>query len=373
MKKLPIGIQTFREIIEGGYLYADKTRFVYNLLTGVKCYFLSRPRRFGKSLLLDTIAEVFGGNRALFRGLWIDGTDYDFQNYPVIRLDMSTMTTKDADALEQSIMDRLCVLCKAEGIEIESSLLSSVFLGLIEGLHKKYGRRVAVLVDEYDKPVLDYILDTEIADANRQVIKNFFGVLKGMDAHLRFTFFTGVSKFTKTSLFSELNNLTDITLEDDFAAICGFTAQDITELFNEHLAALRAQKQFAQWPANGEGSVYDQIFKWYDGYSWDGETHVFNPFSLLQFFQNRRFSSYWYASGSPSFLIKLIKDNPAAYTDMDQAMINEDDLDATADLTRLSPVSLMFQTGYLTVKAIEWDSNGSADYYLKTPNREVRA
>ena len=223
MKELPIGIQTFRKIIEGGYVYADKTRYIYNLLKGSYYYFLSRPRRFGKSLLIDTIAEVFSGDRELFRGLWIYNSDYSFQKHPIIRLDMTQLETGDADSLKKTLNERLEEFAEAEGIQFNSEFLSSRFRALILGLHKKYDERVVVLVDEYDSPVLDHITEAATADDNRTVIKNFFRILKGLDAHLQFVFFTGVSKFTKTSLFSELNNLQDITMSDDYANICGFT------------------------------------------------------------------------------------------------------------------------------------------------------
>ncbi|MDR1559537.1 MAG: AAA family ATPase [Clostridiales bacterium] len=210
MKKLPVGIQTFREIIDGNYVYADKTQYIYNLLTNGKCYFLSRPRRFGKSLLLDTIAEVFSGDRELFRGLWIYSSDWDFKKYPVIRMDMSLVDSKNENTLTESLNNKLNEYSEVEGFN--SVILSSRLQQLIRALHRKYGERVVILIDEYDKPLLDHIIDTETAEANRRVIKSFFGVLKGMDAYLKFVFFTGVSKFTKTSLFSEMNNLLDITL-----------------------------------------------------------------------------------------------------------------------------------------------------------------
>jgi len=372
MKDLPIGIQTFRKIIDGGYIYADKTRYIYNLLKGTNCYFLSRPRRFGKSLLLDTIAEALSGDKGLFRGLWIYDSDYDFKKYPVIRLDMTQMETGSADALKESLYDQINEYIEGENFQISTKLLARRFRSLILSLHRKYGERVAVLVDEYDIPVLDHITEIETAEANRTVIKNFFRVLKGLDAHLHFVFFTSVSKFTRTSLFSELNNLQDITMSNDYANICGFTHTDLTELFSGHLKAMNGigiLPPLSEW---GADSIREQIYNWYDGYSWDGETRVFNPFSLLNFFKAKRFKAYWFESGSPGFLIKLIRQDPANYRNADGAVMNEAALDAM-DIGSLSAVSLMFQTGYLTIGKIEQQINRLARYTLVTPNLEVRA
>ena len=211
MKKLPLGIQNFREIIEEGHVYVDKTRFVYDLINSGKFYFLSRPRRFGKSLLLDTIAEVFLGSKELFKGLWIYDSDYDFAGYPVVRLDMSNFTTDSPETLNKSLVSCLHDYLEEEGMRISDDMPSVLFNRLIKGLHKKYNRRIVVLIDEYDKPILDHITDFVIAEANRAVLRSFYGILKSLDSYLKFTFFTGVSKFTKTSVFSSLNNLTDIT------------------------------------------------------------------------------------------------------------------------------------------------------------------
>ncbi|MDR0489998.1 MAG: AAA family ATPase, partial [Oscillospiraceae bacterium] len=202
MKKLPLGIQTFREIITGGYTYVDKTNHIYDLLCDAKYYFLSRPRRFGKSLLLDTIAEVFGGDRELFKGLYLYDSAFSFEKHPVIRLDMSSISNETPEILKSSISDALRRRIKDEGLDINSAIPSDLFKNLIEGLCKKCGRGVVVLIDEYDKPILDHLGDQETAEANRAVVKGFYGILKSVDPYLRMTFITGVSKFTKTSIFS---------------------------------------------------------------------------------------------------------------------------------------------------------------------------
>jgi len=371
MKKLPLGIQTFRKIIEGGYVYADKTHFIFKLTQSVSYYFLARPRRFGKSLLLDTIAEVFGGDKELFNGLWIYNSGYDFKRHPVIRIDLSGMDTKTPEVLEQSINSHLDMYATSEGFVYNACLPSDKLKELIWKLHQKYAERVVVLVDEYDKPILDHITDIKTAEANRKVIKSFFGVLKSMDAHLRFTFFTGVSKFTKTSLFSELNNLSDITMERDYANICGFANEDIDTMFSDYFNELRKLDEYTALPDAGAGSLRDSIMNWYDGYSWDSINRVYNPFSLLNFFNKKEFLPYWFASGSPGFIIKLIKKNPSLYREAENSITDETALDAM-DIDAIAPISLMFQTGYLTVRSVKRQAGSSPVYTLEIPNKEVR-
>ncbi|MCL2058626.1 MAG: ATP-binding protein [Oscillospiraceae bacterium] len=365
MKKLPIGLQTIRRIIEEGYVYVDKTQYVYDLLNGSGFYFLSRPRRFGKSLFLDTIAEVFSGDRELFKGLWIYDSDYGFEKYPVIRLDMSSISNETPDVLNDSILGELRVIYEKEGFEATDAIPSDAFKRLIRNLHSKYNQKVAVLIDEYDKPILDHIDKTEMADANRRVIRGFYGILKSMEPHLRFTFFTGVSKFTKASLFSELNNLNDITMIDSYANICGIPVESLDEYFGEHIASLREDK----WYQDCE-DMHELILSWYDGYSWDAKTKLLNPFSLLNFFGRKRFHSFWYSSGSPKFLIDFIKRQPEIYTSLKNFRITEDMLDAV-DIDKIMVVPLLFQTGYLTVKET-LDSVYGASYIVDIPNFEVR-
>ena len=364
MKKLPLGIQNFREIITGGYVYADKTQYIYDLINNDKYYFLSRPRRFGKSLLLDTIAEAFSGDKELFRGLWIYGSDYDFAQYPVLRLDMSNISNKNSDVLEASLLANLRKRVEEEELSIKDEIPSDLFKHLIEGLYKKYNQRVVVLIDEYDKPILDHLADISKAEENRQVIRGFYGILKSMDPFLRFTMLTGVSKFAKTSVFSELNNLLDITLTEDYANICGIVIEDLMKYFGEHIEGLSKLKNFKDI-----NNIHDEILKWYDGYSWDGETRVINPFSLLSFFRQKSFSSFWYASGSPKFLMGLIKKNPRAYTNLKKLEMSEYMFDS-ADIERLSVESLLFQSGYLTIKEVI-RTTGSPVYLLDMPNFEV--
>ena len=288
MKKLPLGVQSFSKIIKGGYVYVDKTKYIYNLIDGVSYYFLSRPRRFGKSLLLDTISEVFSGNKELFNGLWIYDSGYEFPSHPVIRLDMSNISNETPEVLKQSLLHELRMRSAEESLSITAEIPSDTFKQLIEALYKKYGQRVVVLIDEYDKPILDHLTDVKTAEANRMVIKGFYGILKSMDPFLRFAMITGVSKFTKTSVFSELNNLLDITMMEEYANICGVELDNLNKYFGDHMESLSCHKRFAM-----RDSIRDDILSWYDGYSWDGETRVLNPFSLLSFFIQKRFVGFW--------------------------------------------------------------------------------
>ena len=370
MKKLPIGIQTFRIIIEEDYVYVDKTKYVYDIITNGRSYFLSRPRRFGKSLLLDTIAEAFSGDKALFKGLWIHDADYSFDKHPVLRLDMSAVATDSPEKLAQSLLSVLKEIAEREGIAIDSALPSDALRSLILKLYDKYSQKVVVLIDEYDKPILDHLTDLDIAEANRAVIRGFYGILKSMDPYLRLTFITGVSKFTKTSLFSELNNLLDITMHKKYASICGIPVEALATHFGEHIAYLSSLDEFKQYRAHHHyDSLHDEILAWYDGYSWDGFTKVLNPFGLLLFFANEKFSSFWYSTGSPKFLIDMIKDNPEVYIQLKDFRMGEWELD-TFDVHGIQVAPLLFQTGYLTVKEVV-TGMGSASYLLDIPNREV--
>jgi len=364
MKKLPLGIQSFRKIITGGYVYVDKTRYIYDLLNGAGYYFLSRPRRFGKSLLLDTIGEVFGGDKELFCGLAIYDSDYNFVKHPVIRLDMSNISNKTPKILEESLASSLRQRIQDEDLNITDKIPADMFKHLIESLYKKYGQRVVVLIDEYDKPILDHLPDTEVAEANRQVIREFYGILKSMDPYLRFTFITGVTKFTKTSIFSELNNLFDITMAEDYASICGIDIEHLNKYFDEHIEDIKAHRSFKHYE-----SIHHEILKWYDGYSWDGENRLLNPFSLLSFFSHKKFESFWYASGTPKFLIDLIKKKPESFLALKNLEIKERVLD-TFDIRKIEIESLLFQTGYLTVKKVLL-TKGAPLYLLGMPNFEV--
>ena len=365
LKKLPLGIQSFRKIIDGSYTYVDKTRYIYDLINGAGYYFLSRPRRFGKSLLLDTIAEAFSGDKELFKGQWIYDSDYAFDKHPVIRLDMSNIANKTPETLENELTIVLKKRASQEGFDFEFNSPSAIFKILIEMLHDKYGQRVVVLIDEYDKPILDHLQDVDTAEANRAVLRGFYGIFKSMDPFLRFTFITGVTKFTKTSIFSWLNNLLDITMTKAYSGICGIPIEDLSKLFSDRIESLSSLDEFKLYD-----NLHDEILSWYDGYSWDGVTRVLNPFGLFSFFMQERFASFWYASGTPTFLIEILKEKPATFLTLQNLEIRESMLDSF-DIRKIGVASLLFQTGYLTVKEI-LPGYGPPVYKVDIPNNEVR-
>jgi len=364
MKDLPLGLQSFRKIIRGGCVYVDKTQYVHELIRRDGCYFLSRPRRFGKSLLLDTIKEAFSGDKELFKGLFLYDSGYAFEKHPVLRLDMSDISNQTPEKLEKALVETLQNHAEKEGISISSEIPSNLFKFLIERLFDKYGKEVVVLIDEYDKPILDRIGDTEVAEANRDFLRGFYGVLKSMDPFLRLTFITGVTKFTKTSVFSGLNNLTDITLSKKYSGICGIPVEELDRYFDDRIKVLESDKAFSRYD-----SVCGEILAWYDGYSWDGVTRVINPHSLLSFFDQSEFRCFWFATGTPSFLMDLIKKRPEGYADLTSFEIGEFAMD-TYDIERISVEPLLFQSGYLTVKEI-LDDKRYPTYLLEIPNHEV--
>jgi len=366
MKKLPLGMQSFRKIIEGDCVYVDKTQYVYDLINDSSYYFMSRPRRFGKSLLLSTIGDAFSGERELFKGLALYDSGFNFEKHPVIRLDMSTLTYKTPETLEQSLLMELKAHAETEGIEITYDMPPDVFKTLIRKLYLKYNKGVVVLIDEYDKPILEHLDDIEVAETIRKNLRNFYGMLKPLDEYLKFTFITGVTKFTKTSIFSELNNLRDITLSKNYAGICGIAIEDLNTYFSEHIKHLEASEELKQYD-----SISDEILAWYDGYSWDGKTRFINPFSLLNFFREAKFEEYWFDSGTPKFLMDLIKKRPEGYKDLNNIKMSERGMNSF-NIQNLAVGPLMFQSGYLTVKEV-LPGTAPAIYLLDIPNHEVRS
>ncbi|MBK1703564.1 ATP-binding protein [Halochromatium glycolicum] len=355
-QKLPIGIQTFRKIREGGFTYVDKTVEAERLATQAGVYFLSRPRRFGKSLFVDTLKELFEGNEALFRGLHIhDQWDWS-QRHPVILLDFAAGVVQSRAELDRRI--RLLIDSNGQRLGIECDWqdqdIPGCFSELIQRAHERHGQRAVVLIDEYDKPILDNIEHPERAAALRDGLKNLYSVLKAEDAHLRFVFLTGVSKFSRVSLFSGLNQLRDITLSAPFATICGYTQQDLETTFAEHLA----------------GVDWAELRRWYNGYGFLGE-QVYNPYDILLFISDgHSYRNYWFETGSPSFLIKLFQQRRYFLPDLEQLEVSEEILDSF-DIERINPVTLLFQAGYLTVASTEV-RRGRLMFRLKVPNQEVR-
>ncbi len=358
--RLPIGIQSFREIREDGCHYVDKTPHIKRLVDSGKHYFLSRPRRFGKSLLLDTIQELFEGSEPLFRGLHIHGRWNWDAPHPVVRLDFGGDRFHTTEQLRESVLEQVSVQAQAAGVETAGSSAAAQFRHLIRALHAKTGQRVVVLVDEYDKPILDPLTavdgSREQARRNRDELRALYGNIKTLDAHIRFSFLTGVSKFSKVSLFSELNNLKDITLDPRYAAICGYTEADLDAVFAQEL----------------EGLDRARVREWYNGYNWRGQDkdRVYNPFDVLLLLDEREFAAHWFETGSPAFLIEHLKAHGVGPLDLDGRVASSDLLSAF-DVEHISPEALLFQTGYLTIvdeTMVEYE----ARYQLGYPNMEVR-
>ncbi|MDR2130460.1 MAG: AAA family ATPase, partial [Odoribacteraceae bacterium] len=340
MKMLPVGIQSFKDLRENDYLYVDKTADIYRLISSGKPYFLSRPRRFGKSLLVSTLEEVFKGNQGLFEGLYIHDR-YDWtRRHPVIRLDFGGMAYHTVAALTNALSDFVNATASRGGVILEKTELPDRFAELIARLHETSGQQVVVLVDEYDKPIIDHLSRLEIAHANREVLRNFYQVLKAVDEHLRFVFLTGVSKFSRASIFSGLNNLNDITLDEDYSTICGYTQQELESCFAEYLDSMTGA---------GKGSreeLLATLRHWYDGYSWDGTRKVYNPFSTLLFFSKRSVRDYWFASGTPTFLVDLLRERNDVRAVVEPVQVQMSAIDSF-DIHALDTTMLLFQTGYL--------------------------
>lgn len=350
-KKLPIGIQTFSEIRTENYYYADKTDFCLKLAQG-KYYFLSRPRRFGKSLLIDTIGELFSGNQTLFEGLYIyDKWDWSVK-YPVIRISFGGGVIENRIDLEEKIQEQLNNAQKDLNIPCTENSKRACFAELIRNAHEKTGQRVVILVDEYDKPILDNLQKPEIAKEIRDGLRNFYSVIKDSDAHVKFAMLTGVSKFSKVSLFSGLNNLRDITISAEFSAICGYTDEDIDTLFEPELENLNRE----------------QIRHWYNGYNWTGKS-VYNPFDVLLLFQDRIFKAHWFETGSATFLIDLLVQRQTWLPELGK-LETDSDLISSFDVDEISTEALMFQAGYLTIAKIE-EFGDTRLYELGYPNLEV--
>ena len=366
-KKLPTGIQSIKKILaDQEYVYVDKTAIIKKILNlGAPHCFISRPRRFGKSLFLDTLKEIFLGNKELFKECAIYRSDYAWKKHPVIYFDFAKLSNTDPEALKNDLVVTLKRLMASYDISFDEPEASAqLHLNvLIEELAKKEGP-VVVLIDEYDKPIIDRLHDTDLAFANKDILQSFFGTLKSLDKHLRFTFTTGISKFAKVSLFSGFNNLKDLTMNTDYADMMGYTEEELKVAFKEHIQAIIEKR--------GEGSeedVIDDIRTWYNGYRFTkSEVCVYNPFSTLNYMDEQEFSSYWYSSGTPSFLINQVRKKPISLTSLRGKAALKTTLSDISNLDRINLSALMFQTGYLTIKGYNPEEDS---YLLDFPNREV--
>lgn len=366
LKKLPIGLDNFRDFEALGSIYIDKTQYIYQLMnTGGKTIFLSRPRRFGKSLLLSTIQAVFEGKKELFKGLYIEDK-IDWEPQPVLMLDM-TKSAVSAAVFRKSLANSLrnIAALKKTLIDYDAEDPASMLEQLILTLFMKTGKQVVVLIDEYDKPILDTMENLQLANEIRKALQGFYAVLKASSDYIRFVMLTGVSKISQTSLFSGFNQYNDITLNPEYAGICGYTQPDLEWHFDGYVDMLAPSLQLSK------ADLYQKIKHWYNGYSWDGKTFVYNPFSVLRLFSEKDFSAYWYITGTPSFLIRLLD----KFDDFSPVLADENRVEKgfedTQSLENMQLLPLFFQTGYLTIKE-SLIGDPHYKYVLKVPNEEVR-
>ena len=361
-KIYPIGVQNFEKIRRNGYFYVDKTALVYQLATSGSYYFLSRPRRFGKSLLLSTLEAYFEGKKELFAGLAIERLETDWERYPVLHLDLNTQEYNSVDSLKEKLNIALTGWEKECGAEPAEKSLSTRFEGIIKRTSRKIGQRVVILIDEYDKPMLQAIGRPELQEAYRSLLKSFYGALKSADGYIRFAMLTGVTKFSKVSVFSDLNNLEDISFRRNYNELCGISEQELHDNLGDELP------EFSRSLGLTEPELCDKLRRYYDGYHFAPDTAgIYNPFSLLHAFKNREFGSYWFATGTPSYLVELLKRN---HYDLDRLAHEETDAETLdgVDSVDSDPIPVIYQSGYLTIKGYDAEFGM---YRLGFPNLEV--
>ncbi|SHJ32383.1 ATP-binding protein [Bacteroides stercorirosoris] len=365
MRKLPIGIQTFEEIRKENYLYVDKTAMVYQIVNSGKPYFLSRPRRFGKSLLLSTFEAYFQGRKDLFQGLAIEKLETKWEQYPVFHLDLNAEKYDCAESLNQMLSRNLTLLEEEWGSDVAEMTLSTRFSGVIRRASEQTGKQVVVLIDEYDKPLLQAILNEPLLDEYRSILKAFYGVLKSSDRYLRFVFLTGVTKFAQVSVFSDLNQLNDISMDKEYNALCGITKDELVKVFTPEIQRLSENEELTF------EETLSRLERQYDGYHFCENTVIglFNPFSLLNVFQKTKFGNYWFQTGTPTYLVSLLKQS-----DYDlRLLVNGVEVTASAfseyRAEANNPLPMIYQSGYLTIK--DYDKEFLL-YTLAFPNDEVR-
>jgi len=361
MKKLPIGIQSFETIITEDYLYIDKTKNIYNLINSGRIYFLSRPRRFGKSLLISTLEAIFTGQKELFKDLWIYDQDYDWQEYPIIKISFGGKLYDNEEALKDYIKLQLDTIANNYNIKLQNNRHDDKFAELIRKLSQI--NKVVILIDEYDKAMLDVIENIELSKTNRETLRGFYSVIKETDQYLKFVLLTGVSKFSKVSVFSGLNNLNDLTMDTRYAEMLGYTQKELEHYFTDRIDILAEHEQLKR------NELLDKIKHWYNGYRFSKEkTRVYNPFSTLLLFDKNDFTNHWFTTGTPTFLLNIIKKNKYTALDIDSIESSTEVFDSY-DIDNLNVEPLLYQTGYLTI----CDYNKERDTYkLGYPNYEVK-
>ena len=360
--KYPIGIQQFSELRSGDWVYVDKTALVYRLVDNGKYYFLSRPRRFGKSLLISTLKAYFEGRKDLFQGLAMEQLEQEWRVHPVLHLDLNIEKYASQESLDNILESNLVQWEKLYGADPSERSFSLRFAGIVRRAYEKTGERVVILVDEYDKPLLQSISNKALQDEYRATLKPFYGVLKTMDSCIRFALLTGVTKFGKVSVFSDLNNLNDISMDNRYTEICGISEKELHQYFNEDIQKM----------ADKDGVTYEDMSERlrqnYDGYHFAPNTGgMYNPFSILNVLSRLQFGSYWFETGTPTYLVELLQKNDYALAEMDNIIVGFETLSGI-DATDTDAIPVIFQSGYLTIK--DFDSRFQS-YTLGYPNKEV--
>ena len=362
MKKLPVGIQDFRTLREGQYLYVDKTEIICKIPQVGKYIFLSRPRRFGKSLLLSTLKEMYLGSKELFLGLWAEN-NWDWNVYPVIYIDLNMVDTRKSD-LENGLMSQIFETAIHYNIQLERKTSKDCFAELLVKL-SDLGKKVVVLIDEYVKPITDYLNISEKREEHVKLLKGFYGTIKSYDNCIQQTVLSGVSKYGKVSIFSDLNNLLDISTHRDFNNLCKYTQNELEFYFEEQVNKLGILLELPK------AELYQKIKLWYNGYSWDGKNTLYNPFSVLSLFAKEDFDNYWFETGTPSFLMEMVKQMQVMPQELN-GIEGDDIVLESADVNNIGIISLLYQTGYLTIKEKHRGGMRPTSYTLGFPNEEVR-
>ncbi len=361
-RNYPVGIQNFEEIRKENYFYIDKTALVFRLVESGKYYFLSRPRRFGKSLLISTLEAYFQGKKELFEGLAMETLEKEWIEYPILHLDLNTEKYDTPQTLENKLSLNLKMWEDEYGANEYEYSLATRFEGVIRRAAEKWGRNVVILIDEYDKPMLQAIGNETLLTDYRNTLKAFYGVMKSCDRYIKFALLTGVTKFSKVSVFSDLNNLMDISIDERFASLCGITEKELFTNFQEDIIELGQENKLTEEETKAE------LKKMYDGYHFAEESEdIYNPFSLLNTFAKMRFGSYWFETGTPTFLVELLKYSHYDLHRLTEEMASADSLGGI-DTMNTNPVPILYQSGYLTIKGYDREFQV---YYLGFPNKEV--
>ena len=344
--KYPIGIQSFEKIRREGYAYVDKTRFVYKLADEGSYYFLSRPRRFGKSLFLSTLEAYFEGKKELFEGLAIYDMEKEWKRYPIFHIDLNTANFREEDSLYAILNDSVAAWEEKYGTRESETTLALRFKGVIARAAEKEGRGVVVLIDEYDKPILQTLRDRELQDRHRAMLKAFYSVLKTQDRYIRFAFITGVTKFGKVSVFSDLNNLMDISMDPRYISICGMTEKELVDNFHEGIDEL------GEAYGDTEAETLEKLKIRYDGYHFEEHTQgIYNPYSVLNTLAKLRYKDYWFETGTPTFLVDLLKMHSYRLPDLTKEYVSSDVINSVDSLST-NPIPVIYQSGYLTIKGL---------------------